>query len=214
MRPDVTEALTLDAAGKTAEAIARLEALAETLDGEAHYHFLLAGLLDKDAWRLDALQHALRALALDPRYAGEAGLHELAQQGLLEPSTVASAALLLERVLDAPRAESLVRCILEHTRSVTTPRRVRDLLAGLGLLDTVPERFRLPLLVITDEECEVRKALLAEIAARPDAGMAPYLARFKAESGCGPRRRRDCWPCERAALRAALAAVDAAAAGE
>jgi len=184
----------------------------ETLDGEAHYHFLLAGLLDKDVRRLDALQHALRALALDPRYAGEAGLHELAQQGLLEPSTVASGALLLERVLDARSAESLVRFILEHTRSVSTPRRVRDLLAGLGLLDTVPERLRLPLLVITDEDCEARKALLTEIAARPDAGMAPYLARFKAESGCGPRRRRDCWPCERVALREALAAVDAAAA--
>jgi hypothetical protein len=54
-------------------------------------------------------------------------------------------------------------------------------------------------------------SLLAEIAERPDAGMAPFLARFRAESGCGRSRRRDCWPCEREELRRALAAVDAAA---
>ncbi|MBI5488554.1 MAG: serine/threonine protein kinase [Deltaproteobacteria bacterium] len=209
-RPEVLAALALDAAGKTREAIAALESLASSLDGEAHYHFVLAGLLDRDGRLLDALQHALRALALDPRYVGDTELHSLAERGMLEPSTVATAMLFLEQAVDAALAERLVAFVLEHTRSVSTPSRVRELLAARGLLDGVPDRLRLPLLVITTEDCEARRALLAEIAARPDAGMKPHLERFRAETGCGPKRQRDCWPCERRALREALAAVDGA----
>jgi hypothetical protein len=80
-----------------------------------------------------------------------------------------------------------------------------------GLLEAMPEWLRQPLRVVAAADCTTRKAVLAEVLARPDGRMAPYLRRFKAESGCGILGMQDCWSCERRDIRAALSAVDAAA---
>ena len=206
----VLQALARAAQGKVRAAIEQLRALSGELDGDAHYHFELAVLLLRDAQPAEAIQHALRALGIDPRYASDADLHGVAERCLLTPASAEAAALFVDQVVDPALAERLVKFVLENTRSVATPLRVRDLLVRRGLLDGVPAWLRLPLLVIATEDCAARRAVLEEITAGPDPRMAPYLVRFHGETGCGRRRRGDCWPCERSALRAAIAAVDAA----
>jgi tRNA A-37 threonylcarbamoyl transferase component Bud32 len=206
----VLAALAKVAGGDPAGGLADLEGLATELDGNAHFHFHLAVLLVGAQRFADAIGQAQRVLELDPRYAGEPELQAVAEQCLLQPASVDAAVQLLYRIADEALAERLVRFVLDKTRSVATPKRVRELLAQRGLLDGVPEYLRLPLLVIADDDCEPRRAVLEQIAARPDARMATFLDRFHATTGCGPRRRRDCWPCERSALQAALAAVEAA----
>jgi serine/threonine-protein kinase len=212
--PVVLQALSEASRGNVRGGVELLLSLADRLDPDAHYHFELAVLLARVDRLADAVQHALRALVLDPRYAGSAELHDVALRGLLQPASLESGLLFVDLTLEPHTAEQLVEFVLANTRAVSTPQRVRELLERRGLLDGVPEYLRLPLLVIATEDCTARRALLDRIAAAPDARMVPFLARFRAETGCGRRRRSDCWPCERTALRAALAAVQAAPAGQ
>jgi tetratricopeptide (TPR) repeat protein len=206
----ILRALSLAARGRTHEAIEKLLRLAADFDTNAHYHFELAVLQIRDGQFAEGIQHAMRAVVLDPRYAGDVTLEAAAERCLLEPASADVAALFLEQVADADLADRLVQFVMENTRSVATPTRVRDLLGRRGLLEGVPDYLRLPLLVIVTEDCAGRRAWLEEIVRRPDARMAPYLRRFRAETGCGRRQKHDCWPCERTALRTAMAAVQAA----
>ncbi|MBN1774817.1 MAG: serine/threonine protein kinase [Deltaproteobacteria bacterium] len=210
-QPLVLEARELEAQGNPGGAVTLLLPLEEHLEQDPHYHFELArlfGILDRP---MDAVPHALRASALDARYAGAPELLDVALRGLLRPATVDAALLFLDRSLEPGLAERLAVFVLEKVRAVASAQRVRELLDRRALLDGLPDHLRLPLLVIVTEDCAARRALLDRIAAAPDGRMAPYLERFQSETGCGPRRRRDCWPCERPSLRAAMAAVREAA---
>ncbi|MBI5490738.1 MAG: protein kinase [Deltaproteobacteria bacterium] len=211
--PDVADALASAAQGKVRDAVARLERLSGTLDGNAHYHWELAVLLQRDRKLPKAVEHALRAVEIDPRYAADPALLALGDAALAQRPSAEAAERFFERVLDADGAARLARQVLDSGRQTAVARRARDLLTRLGLLDGLPDYIRLPLLAVAAEDCTGRKEILAEIQARPDARMAPYLRRFKGESGCGILNFQDCWPCERSELRSALAAVDAAPAG-
>ena len=209
--PEVGRALALAADGDTRGALELLDSLASTFENDAHYHFELAVLLDRTARKLEAVRNAQRAVFLDPRYTGDAELHAVAERGLLDASSAETAARFLGLIVDAPLAERLVRFVLEPTGTLEAARRVYEILEHRGLLDGVPPYLRQSLLVVVTEDCAARRALLAGIAAAADGRMWPYLRRFESETGCGRRKRNDCWPCERPALRAALAAVSGAA---
>jgi hypothetical protein len=209
--PEVGRALAQAADGNTRGALELLGTLAATFENDAHYHFELALLLDRAAQPLEAVRHAQRAVFLDPRYTGDAELHAVAERGLLAAASAETAARFLGLIVDAPLAERLVRFVLEPTGTLDAARRVHELLEHRDLLDGVSPYLRWSLLVVVTEDCASRRALLAEIAAAPDGRMWPYLRRFESETGCGRRKRNDCWPCERAALRGALAAVSGAA---
>jgi len=211
--PEVAAALALARDGKVRDAIAQLQWLAMKLDASAHFHFELAVLFARDRKLAEALDHARRVVELDRRYAADAELLALAYQGLAGRPTAEAAESYFTQVLDERTAEQLVRIALEGNRSAPTLRRVRDLLERRGLLAGIPEFLRQPLRAFAAETCPARKAVLREILAGPDGRMAPYLRRFKGESGCGVMGLMDCWSCERGELRAALKAVDAAAAG-
>jgi serine/threonine-protein kinase len=206
----ILRALSLAARGRTHDAVEKLVRLASDFEGNAHYHFELAVLQVRDGHFADGIQNAMRAIVLDPRYVGDTTLQAAAEQCLLQPASAEVATLFLEQVADAEFADSLVQWVMENTRSVATPTRVRDLLQRRGLLDGVPAYLRLPLLVIVTEDCEGRRGWLGEIVRSPDARMAQFLRRFRSDTGCGRRRKHDCWPCERTALDAAMAAVNAA----
>jgi serine/threonine protein kinase len=206
----ILRALSLAARGRTHDAVEKLVRLASDFEENAHYHFELAVLQVRDGHFADGIQNAMRAIVLDPRYVGDTTLQAAAEQCLLQPSSAEVATLFLEQVADAEFADRLVQWVMENTRSVATPTRVRDLLQRRGLLDGVPAYLRLPLLVIVTEDCEGRRGWLGEIVRSPDARMAQFLRRFRSDTGCGRRRKHDCWPCERTALDAAMAAVNAA----
>ena len=209
--PVVLSALEQAVQGNPGSAVALLLPLRERLEENPHYHFELARLFGTLDRPLDAVPHALRASALDPRYAGAPELTDVALRGLLRPASLDAALLFIDRRLEPDFAERLVVFALERARAVTVVQRVRELLERRGMLDGIPEHLRLPLLVIATESCPDRRALLDRVAAAPDGRMLPFLARFQPETGCGPGRRRDCWACERPALRAALTALREAA---
>jgi hypothetical protein len=171
----------------------------------------MAVLFGKDRKLPQAMEHALRAVEIDGRYAGDAELLTLADGALANRDAADLAERFFERVLDAEIAQYLVRSVVENGRPTAVVRRVHDLLVRRSLLESMPEWLRQPLRVVAAADCTARKAVLAEVLARPDARMAPYLRRFKAESGCGILGMQDCWSCERRAIRAALSAVNAAA---
>jgi len=209
--PAVLQALEQEAQGNPGTAVTLLLSLEERLAENPHFHFELARLLALLDRPIDALPHALRASALDPRYTHTPELLDLALRGLLRPATLDPALLFLDRSLDPDLAPSLAAFVIEKLRAVTPARRVRELLDRRGLTDRLPDHLRLPLLVMATEDCPERRALLDHIAANPDPRVAPFLERFRSATGCGPRGRNDCWPCERPSLRAALEAVRRAA---
>ncbi|MBN1772778.1 MAG: protein kinase [Deltaproteobacteria bacterium] len=209
--PEVAAALALVPQNRLRQALERLQLLDARLDGNAHYHFHRAVLLSRSGKAAPALDHALRAVELDARYGGSAELLGMAGKALAARGTVEPAERYLARALDVVTAESLARATLETFRSSQHATRVHDLLAGRGLLAGLPPFLALPLRAYGAGDCEARQAVLREIAAAPDARMQPFLRRFKHDSGCAPLGFGDCWPCERAEIRSALAAVDAAA---
>ena len=209
--PEVAVALALVPQNRLRQALEQLQMLGTRLDGNAHYHYHLAVLLARSGRTAPALDHALRAAELDGRYAGNAELLAMAVKALAVGATAEAAERFLDRALDPFVAESLARATLETYRSVRHARRVHDLLARRGLLDGLPAYLALPLRAYGGEDCEARKAALREIAAAPDPRMRPLLHRFRKTTGCNLLGLGDCWPCERSEIRAALAAVDAAA---
>ena len=209
--PELTAALALVPQNRLRQALEQLQRLSTRLDGNAHYHFHLALLLSRTGKVAPSLDHALRAVELDARYRGDTELLGLAGKALVARATAPSAEAFLERALDPVTAEQLARSTLETFRSSQHATRVHDLLARRGLLDGLPPFLRQPLRVYGAPDCAARKAVLQELGAAPDPRMQPFLRRLKNTSGCGVMGFQDCWPCERAEIRAALAAVDAAA---
>ncbi|MBI5499664.1 MAG: protein kinase [Deltaproteobacteria bacterium] len=206
--PDVADALAAASRGKVRDAIARLDRLQDSLDGNAHYHWELANLLQRDRKLPKAVEHATRAVEIDERYAADPTRLALAEAALAARPSAAAAERFFERVLGPDTAARLAHEILDAGRPTAVVRRVAELLARLELEDALPDHLRLPLLAIAAEDCTSRTAILAAIRDRPDRRMAPYLRRFKGESGCGFLGLQDCWPCERSDLRSTLAAVD------
>jgi serine/threonine-protein kinase len=209
--PELAAALALVGRNRLRQALDQLQLLASRLDGSAHFHFVLSTLLARADRTLPALDHALRAVELDARYAASVELLGLAGKALAGQQTQEPAARFLERALDPDTAAALARATLETFRSSQHARRVRDLLERRGLLAGLPPFLGLPLRVYGAPDCEARKTVLAELAAAPDPRMQPFLRRLKGDSGCGILGLEDCWRCEREAIRAALAVVDAAA---
>jgi tetratricopeptide (TPR) repeat protein len=212
-RPEVAEALAMNAEGRTADAIGRLEWLGDRLGENPHYHYALALLYEKDRRLPKALERAARAAELEPLYAAAPDLLAMAEQGIAQNAAAAAAEAFLERALDPASALRLVERTFEENRPASVMRRIAALLDRLGLADGLPEHVRLPLLAIAAQRCPERKEILAAIRERPDPRMTPYLRRLRSDSGCGLFNRQDCYSCERSAIRAALAAVADASSG-
>lgn len=209
----IAAAMALARRGAVAEAISRLEWLSQTFDGNAHYEYGLAMLYGREGKLRQAMERGLRAAEIDGRYYSDMDLLSLAGRAIAAEGSHAAAGRFLERALDQPRAETLVRTALDANRSATVMRRIHATLARSGLVDPLPRHLRLPLLAVVYRTCPERKAVFEEIAAAPDARMAPYVQRFKGTSGCGLLNMQDCYACERPAIGAMLRAVGAAEPG-
>ncbi len=177
---------------------------------DARLHLALAVALDDEERYPEAFRSLERALELEPQLQTDVVLGRLVEQAVRREATREQAFTLMQGHLGQAGADMIYT--LSRGKEVPSLKARAD----KWLRSAEGKKSASPALLIALElawapTCTAKKQLLARAKAEGDARSLPHLRNLQLTTGCGWRRRSDCFPCLRGSreLPEAIEAISA-----